>query len=238
MVKKSLKICQLYQKDMNIYGDTGNVLALKHRAEQRGIVVTTTTCEVGEKLETDIDILVGGGGQDSGQSRVEQDLLKKGKLLRGMADDGVPMVLICGLYQLFGHRFVTQEGEDIKGIGLFDLETIASSDRMIGNIVITSQFGQMVGFENHSGKTYLKGAASLGDVVSGAGNNGETGEEGAIYNNAFGTYMHGPVLPKNPRFADHLLLKSLQRKFGISILDPIDDTEELFAAEMASKLPR
>jgi CobQ-like glutamine amidotransferase family enzyme len=234
-----LNIVQLYKKDMNIYGDTGNVAALAYRARARGIEVKTSQWEIGEARPASIDILVGGGGQDSSQLVVADDLQKKSSALLAMRDDGVAMLLICGLYQLFGHRFITQEGDHIPGIGLFDLETKGSSERLIGNVVVTSQFGTLVGFENHSGKTYLgDNTASLGDVIVGGGNNGQMGDEGAIVQNCYGTYMHGPLLPKNPVLADHLLLKALQRKYGTSSLHSIDDTDELRAAEVATKLPR
>lgn len=239
MVKNTLNIVQLYKKDMNIYGDTGNVAALAYRARARGIEVHTSQWEVGEARPHAIDILIGGGGQDSSQLVVGGDLQKKARTLLAMRDDGVTMLLICGLYQLFGHRFITQEGSDIPGIGLFDLETKGSSERLIGNVVVTSQFGTLVGFENHSGKTYLgANMSSLGDVIVGGGNNGQTGDEGAIVQNCYGTYMHGPLLPKNPALADHLLLIALQRKYGTTRLNPLDDTDELRAAEVATKLPR
>lgn len=239
MVKMGLKICHMYPLSMNIYGDTGNAITLKYRLEQRGLGAEMVRCEAGEKLPNDVDIIIAGGGQDSGQLQVEKDLQTKKRQLQDMVDDGVAMLVVCGTYQLFGHRFRTGEGEDIKGISVFDLETIASKERLIGNVVVTSDFGQLVGFENHSGKTFLaEGQMPLAKVVKGAGNNGQTGEEGAQLKNVFGTYMHGPLLPKNPIFADELLRRALERKYGKSQLTLLEDQEEKRAAQIAAKRPR
>jgi hypothetical protein len=148
------------------------------------------------------------------------------------------MLTICGSYQLFGKRFVTLEGEEIPGIGIFDAETIGSTERMIGNIVIKTTFGELVGFENHSGKTHLQsGTDAFGRVSRGFGNNGEDKTEGAQVHNVFGTYLHGPILPKNPAFADHLLLLALKRQ-GIDKLEPLDDSLELNAAADAKRRPQ
>lgn len=157
-----------------------------------------------------------------------------------MAEDGVVMLTICGTYQLFGHRFVTQEQKEIKGISLFDLETFGSDERMIGNVIGESEFGTLVGFENHSGKTFLgEDQKALASVTQGAGNNGESGEEGAVYKNVFGTYFHGPILPKNPVFADELINRALNRKYGQhTLITPLDDVEELRAAGIAASRPR
>lgn len=224
---------------MNIYGDTGNVRALTYRLQQRNIASQVVMCEVGEPLPTDADIIVAGGGQDSGQLVVEKDIIKRRHILKGMASDGVVMLVICGTYQLFGHRFITAEQATIKGVGMFDMETKAGSQRLIGNIIVDSEFGELVGFENHSGKTQLAATqASLGRVVKGAGNNGHDHKEGATFLNVFGTYMHGPILPKNPQFADELLKRALSRKYGDVELTSINDLEEKAAAEIAKKRPR
>jgi CobQ-like glutamine amidotransferase family enzyme len=227
---------------MNIYGDTGNVRTLEYRTSQRSINVKRIACDIGDKISHDVDIIVTGGGQDSGQFVIQDDLLKRKTDLTARIDDGVVLLTICGTYQLFGHRFKTSSGEVIRGISLFDLETKGSEERFIGNVTIATEFGTMVGFENHSGKTYLaSGQAKFGTVLKGAGNNGETGDEGAIKNNAFGTYMHGPVLPKNPRFADELIRRALLRKYGSGseqLLKSLDDLEEKKASNIAAKLPR
>jgi CobQ-like glutamine amidotransferase family enzyme len=237
--KKSLKICHLYPLSMNIYGDTGNAVALAYRLRARGIGVELTLCEAGQKLPHDVDIILAGGGQDSGQLVVEKDLQTKANTLKHLMQDGVVILTICGTYQLFGHRFVTASQQEIKGIGLFDLETYGSDERLIGNVIVNSPFGQLVGFENHSGKTFLASQqAALGKVVKGTGNNGQTGEEGAVAHNLFGTYMHGPLLPKNPQFADELLRRALERKYGESVLNPLPDAEEVRAAYIAAHRPR
>lgn len=240
MVSQEFTIVHLYHQNMNIYGDTGNVITLLYRMQQRNIPIKVVRCEVGEALPKSADIVIAGGGQDTGQLRVEKDLQKKKAQLKAWADDGVVMLTICGTYQLFGHRFVTSTQEEIKGIGIFDMETIGSSERLIGNVVIASDFGELVGFENHSGKTYLAASqASLGEVVKGAGNNGESGEEGARANNCFGAYLHGPLLPKNPQFADELIGRALERKYGSrELLRPLKDEHEYLAAAIAASRPR
>lgn len=240
VANKSLTICHLYDKEMNIYGDTGNVLALKWRLGQRGIGFKLVTSSAGESMPTDVDIIVAGGGQDSGQFKVQSDLEKKSKLLKAMHSDGVVFLAICGMYQLFGNSFKTDEGE-IKGVEIFDMQTIASGERLIGNVTCsTESWGDLVGFENHSGRTTLNDPAqSLGTITKGAGNNGVDATEGCVSINAFGTYLHGPVLPKNPRFADELIGRAMKRKYGKSVqLAQIDDSYSHKAAAVASKLPR
>ena len=150
------------------------------------------------------------------------------------------MLMICGTYQLLGRGFKTADGQMIPGIGIFKAETVASKVRMIGNLVVDSPYGRLVGFENHSGQTKLdSGQQPLGTVVKGYGNNDHDRHEGAVYNNVFGTYLHGSLLPKNPRLADYLLKKALERKYGGPIeLSPLDDELELKAAAIAAKRPQ
>lgn len=238
--KKTLVICHLYDREMNIYGDTGNVLALKWRLGQRGIDTKLVSCGVGEALPNDVDIIVAGGGQDSGQFKVSQDLNNKSRALKTMHGDGVTFLAICGMYQLFGHNFKTNDGE-IKGVSIFDMHTEAGDDRLIGNVSCSSEtWGELVGFENHSGRTYLNDSTqALADVTKGAGNNGEDSTEGCVSLNAFGTYLHGPVLPKNPELADAIITRAMERKYGKSVqLAQIDDSFALKAAAIARKLPR
>lgn len=237
---RTIHIVQLYPKEMNIYGDMGNLLILRKRSEWRELPVRVSIVGIGDKLPNDTSLLIGGGGQDAGQLAIEEDLQGKATTIRHMASDGVSMLMICGLYQMFGHRFVTHEGAGIKGIGVFDMETRASQDRLIGNTIITSPWGELIGYENHSGKTYLaKGAEALGTVKRGAGNNNEDGQEGCRIHNAFGSYLHGPVLSKNPAFADALLGFALEHA-GLSseLLTPLDDSIELRAAKVAATRPR
>lgn len=235
---KEIVIAHLYQKEMNIYGDTGNRLILEKRLQWRGYRTRSLIIGIGDSIPSEVDIIVGGGGQDAGQSKIESDLLKKADKLRSMARDGVVMLMVCGLYQLFGESFTTSEGVVIRGIGVMPHKTIAGHRRLIGNIVVESPFGDIVGYENHSGRTFIdNGAEPLGVVKKGAGNNGKDGFEGCITNNIFGTYMHGPILSKNPLFADELLLRALRRR-GVDEIIPLDDSFELHAASVAMLRPR
>lgn len=230
---KTINIVHLYSHDMNIYGDTGNIIILENRLRWRGIHFKTFQINQGEKLPLDADIIIGGGGQDKGQQAVEKDLINKSRELKAMANDGVAMLMICGMYQLFGDSFITKNKDVIKGACILPIHTEASEERMIGNIVVSTEFGDMVGYENHSGKTYLhEGCVPLGKIVKGSGNNGKDGYEGTRMNNIFASYMHGPILSKNPVFADALLSIALKNK-GKS-LELLDDSLEINAAKIAS----
>lgn len=240
-MKKFLTIAHLYPSEMNIYGDLGNIITLQKRLEWRGFDSKLIAIEVGSQADwSSVDLVFGGGGQDSGQLAMGYDLLRHGEVLRMMAHDGVPMLTICGSYQLFGHGFTTTDGQTIPGIGVFAARTIGGTKRMIGNVVIeTSRFGQLVGFENHSGQTILEGdQPPLGRVITGYGNTPKSGFEGAILKNAIGTYLHGPVLPKNPVLADSLLLAALSRKYDVKILESLDDQLETVAARVAADRPQ
>lgn len=240
MVKRELTIGHLYPKQMNVYGDMGNIITLKHRLQQRDIEFEYLEVDSLETiLEKKIDILIGGGGQDSNQELVQNDLQKYGPELVNQCNDGMVALMICGMYQLFGNKFILSDGSEVAGIGFFNMETRAGQDRLIGNVVIDSVYGKLVGFENHSGRTYLhNGLVPLGKVLKGAGNNGEDGTEGAIHKNVFGTYMHGPGLAKNPQLADELISRALVRKYGTADLAQIDDSIEQRASAVASKRPR
>ena len=221
-----IHILHIYPNEMNTYGDRGNLLTLMKRAEWRGLEPVVHYCHVGDKLPKDINLVLGGGGQDSAQSDIQEDILRIGDQLHELVDAGVPMLMVCGTYQLFGNRFITHDGQEIKGIGIFDVETIGGSKRLIGNTAVeTADFGTLYGFENHSGRTMLlNGQQPLGKVTRGNGNNGEDNTEGARTNNAIGTYLHGPLLPNNPQLADSLLMLALQyQKTGVD-LQPLDDT--------------
>jgi CobQ-like glutamine amidotransferase family enzyme len=225
---------------MNIYGDLGNVTTLVKRLEWRGFPAVVRPVEAGLKFDfSEADIVFGGGGQDSGQVVVGPDLLERGEELRQFVAAGKPVLVVCGLYQLFGRGFTTLEGQEIPGIGVFRARTIGSTVRMIGNVTVQSQFGELVGFENHSGQTILDPEQDeLGYVTKGYGNNSDSRSEGAISNNAIGTYLHGPVLPKNPALADHLVLNALKQRYGTAELEPLDDSLELAAARVARARPR
>lgn len=238
--QKSLTIMHQYPREMNIYGDTGNRLVLQKRAEWRGIAVKVKLVGVDDPVPSEIDIVIGGGGQDAGQGIIQADLQAKAKQLRSMADESVVMLMICGMYQLFGRSFTTSNGEVIKGIGVLPLQTVGGDTRMIGNTVYDTPYGEIVGYENHSGVTTLSDTPlALGAVVRGDGNNGQDGTEGCRVNNVFGTYSHGPVLAKNPQLADELLLLALRRKYGDGVtLEPLDDTSEYGARRTATSRPR
>jgi len=172
---KTINLLQLYPRDMNIYGDWGNTLVLKKRLEWYGYKVNLLEYNPGDKFPTHVDLIIGGGGQDSGQSIIGSDLLAIGDKLKALANDNVPMLMVCGLYQQFGHFFKTRTGEIIQGIGLLDIETIGGDERLIGNIVSQNdEFGLIIGYENHSGLTTLGPKATpLGKVIRGAGNNNQ-----------------------------------------------------------------
>ncbi len=222
---KTINILHLYPNEMNTYGDHGNVLTLVRRCEWHGYDPVVHYHHPGGKLPAKIDVVVGGGGQDSAQSTVQADIVRIGSQLRELAKAGVPMLMVCGTYQLFGHKFVTDKKEEIKGIGIFDAVTIAGSKRMIGNIKFETEFGIIYGFENHSGMTTLaKGQPAFGKVVRGRGNNGQDKSEGARYKNVFGTYAHGPVLPNNPKFVDGLIALAAANAYGEFAPKKIDDS--------------
>lgn len=240
MSTKPIVIAHLYPREMNIYGDMGNIISLVKRLEWRGYKAVVRSVEIGEAFDwSEVDLVFGGGGQDSGQLVVGEDLRGHGPKLRELAAAGLPMLVICGLYQLFGREFVTAAGDSIKGIGVFDAVTTAGSVRMIGNVVVESDFGTLVGFENHSGATVLgDGQAALGRVTKGYGNDPKSRMEGAVSGNAIGTYLHGPVLPKNPALADYLLRVVLERRGEAGELKPLDDALELAAAKVAAGRPQ
>jgi CobQ-like glutamine amidotransferase family enzyme len=213
---------------MNIYGDRGNVLTLAQRARWRGIEPEVREVGIGEPVPAETDIFFFGGGQDQEQIAVSRDLQgTKGVAIKTAIEDGAAMLAVCGGYQLLGHEYRPHNAPPLPGIGLFDLVTEAGSERFIGNVVVESEFGDLVGFENHSGLTYLGSTAKpLGRVRVGRGNNGRDGTEGAIYQHAVGCYLHGALLPKNPVFADWLLAAGLRRRYGTADLPPLDDTLE------------
>jgi len=225
MTARPLRLVQLYPTEMNIYGDHGNRAVLLRRMALYGFSSEFSGFEPGDDggVLAAADLVLGGGGQDSGQVRVAADLRRVGAVLRERAEAGVPMLLVCGLYQLFGHGFRPLEGEPLDGIGVFDAQTVAGPHRLIGNTTTTTDLGQLVGYENHSGLTTLNaGQAPLGRVMAGAGNNGTDGTEGARTRNAMGTYLHGPVLPKNPALADELLRLAARVRHGIEVLTTPD----------------
>ena len=230
-----LKICHLFPDILNLYGDRGNVICMRNRLNWRGIDVSVEGVSIGQKLRaSDYDLFFIGGGQDFEQEVLLSDLKgEKTAEIKAAVNDGKTFLAICGGYQMLGSYYKTWDGQQCDFIGALDLYTIGHKDRMIGNYMFTCDElgGQtVVGFENHSGKTYLgSGLRPIGKVLAGSGNNGEDGMEGARYNNVFCTYSHGCLLPKNPILADHLLKTALEHKYGSVELSPLDDTIELNA---------
>lgn len=224
-----LRICHLYPDVLNLYGDRGNVLTMKKRLEWRGIGCTVTELPIGERQPlSKFDLLFVGGGQDFEQGLLLDDLRSgKGEDIKAAVADGLTFLCICGGYQLMGRYYETHTGEKFSFLGALDLYTVGAAERMIGNFAFETEFGTVVGFENHSGRTYLgEGVRPLGKVIRGCGNNGADGTEGARYFNCFCTYSHGPVLPKNPGLCDGILLSALSRKYGCASLEPLGDMSE------------
>ncbi len=221
---KQLRLAHLYPKLLNIYGDNGNIITLRKRCEWRDIEVIIDNIEIGDKI-TPHDIYFMGGGQDLQQIEVSKEIQKHKDFLISERDRGAVFLGICGGYQLFGHYYQPSGSERLNGISLLDAYTIAGNKRFIGNVTIKTNIVEpntLVGFENHSGLTYLQGNTNpIGTTVIGNGNNGVDKTEGARYKNVFGTYMHGSFLPKNPHFADYLLELAL----GIK-LTPLNDEIE------------
>jgi len=240
MEKQAITILQLYPKDMNIYGDNGNLLVITKRLEWYGYTPIVIEYNVGDVLPKKVDLVIGGGGQDSGQEIIHADLIKIGGQLQQWANAGVPMLMVCGLYQLFGHFFKTLGGTQLDGIGVLDIETYGTQERLIGNIITHSEeFGDIIGYENHSGQTTLGSKATpLATVIKGAGNNSSGGHEGARYKNVIGTYLHGSILPKNPALADFLIRTAVQKKYGEFSDDLVDDLFADMAREIARNRPR
>jgi lipid II isoglutaminyl synthase (glutamine-hydrolysing) len=245
VTRLSLTLGHLYPDQLNLYGDRGNILVLRQRCQLRGIELRVVGLGIGDALAPDeYDMLFIGGGQDKEQAPVAQDLYDiKGIGLWAAVEDDMPVLAVCGGYQLLAHYYRPASGADMRGLGVFDAWTISRGPRVprcIGDIAISWNGKTLVGFENHGGRTYLGTVRPLGKVLKGYGNNAEDATEGAIYRNAFGTYMHGSLLPKNPHFADYLISLALQRKYKAheleqapladtsawSVLTPLDDTLE------------
>lgn len=228
-----IKIAYLYPELMNIYGDRGNIISLIKRCKWRGINTEITELGIGDRIRSGVfDLFFMGGGQDREQYLVCDDLHNiKGDQIKRDINNGAAALAICGGYQLFGKYYRPFGEDDLPGIEVFDAYTVASDYRYIGNVVLESELTggivSVVGFENHSGKTYLgDGSTPLGKVLFGKGNNGEDGFEGAVTKGAIGTYLHGSLLPKNPAITDYLIKKALSRKYDEVTLSKLDDRIE------------
>ena len=232
-----LNICHLYPDILNLYGDRGNIITMKRRLEGRGIKVNIDECSIGQPLNADkYDIFFIGGGQDFEQEVLLRDLSSgKAQDIRTAVEEEKTFLAICGGYQMLGEYYKTWDCVQLDFIGAIGVHTIGAKERMIGNYMFrtTPESGDtvVVGFENHSGKTYLsEQVAPLGMMLSGNGNNGEDKTEGARYKNVFGTYSHGSLLPKNPVLCDFILQTALNHRYdGAEPLAPLDDTLELNA---------
>lgn len=223
--KGEVHLVHLYPREMSIYGDLGNTRCLAARLSWHGYTPVVHNHHPGAPWPERADLLLGGGGQDSGQVRVQDDLAAQADRLRGLAADGVPMLMICGMYQLFGETFVTVEGERLPGLGILDVTTRGNATRMIGPVVLDTDFGPVVGYENHSGSTVLgEGQQPFGRVRHGMGNNGSDGTEGARTHHVVGSYLHGPILPANPALADGLLEIAARRATGQWVPGVVDDS--------------
>lgn len=225
-----LSIGHLYPKLLNLYGDMGNIIALTKRCEWRGIEVEYDPIGIGDSIK-EHDLYFIGGGQDKQQQEVADELYKNKDFLTEERDKNAVFLGICGGYQLFGHYYQPFEGDKLLGISLMDAYTVAGKKRFIGNVTVETDFltpNTLVGFENHSGLTYLQGDTKpLGRMIVGNGNNGEDKSEGGRYKNVFGTYLHGSLLPKNPNFADYLIELALEKKYGEKFeLKKLDDELE------------
>jgi CobQ-like glutamine amidotransferase family enzyme len=238
-----VRLGHLYPAEMNIYADRGNIAVLERRLAWRGMKLDVTALGIGDPVEPGAhDIYYLGGGQDRDQMIVARDLLAtKADGLRAAVGGGAAMLCVCGGFQLAGHGYTGVDGERMPGIGLLDLDTIAGRGRLIGDLVIDAELDgetrRVVGFENHAGRTRLgPGARPLGRVVHGHGNNGEDGWEGAVQRRVIGTYLHGPLLPKNPWLADRLLAWALDHLTGGPVpLEPLDDAIEERARVVATE---
>lgn len=240
--KYKLIIGWLYPELMSTYGDRGNIVVLQRRCEWRGIKAEVKRLNIGFNPDDlkECDLLFMGGAQDKQQQIVAKDLMKKREELKNMIEKNIPGLYICGAYQFLGKYYKEANGNKIPGLNILDLYTEnpgRAVSRLIGNVAIETKYGKIVGFENHGGRTYLgKSIEPLGSVAKGFGNNGIDKTEGVIYKNIYGSYLHGPILSKNPKFADLLIELALEKKYHSPInLSPIDDSLEANARNAIAK---
>ncbi len=218
---RAVRVVVLYPEVMDVYADRGNLIALRGRAAAHGIGLEVTEIGIGDPMPEEADLVLIGGGQDREQRLVAADLASRRARIREWVDQDAGVLAICGGYQLFGHYYRTAEGEELRGIGVFDAVTVApgeGAERCVGDVLANAHLGglgEVVGFENHGGRTFLGAdGRPFATVEYGYGNNGDDGTEGAVYREAIGTYLHGPLLPKNPALTDRLLLAALRHRYG------------------------
>ena len=238
----NIRVGHLYADYLNIYADRGNMAVLAARAAARGHELDVTLIGLGDPARDDVDLFYIGGGQDREQELVAPDLAGRAEALRTAVDGGAAILAVCGGYQLLGHFYRDLRGVELPGAGLLPLHTVAGERRMIGDVLLDCPWAgeTLAGFENHAGRTILDaGAEALGRVVSGFGNDGESGFEGCRAGHVYGTYLHGPLLPRNPWFADRLLAEALAHRTGAEVeLSPLDDTLEREAFAVAAARAR
>jgi CobQ-like glutamine amidotransferase family enzyme len=245
-VRGKLVVGHLYPDYLNIYADRGNMAVLERRAAWRGIGFDYRTIGLGEAVRPgEHDLYYVGGGQDREQALVAPDLAGKGEPLREAVANGAAFLAVCGGYQLLGRFYRDRSGAELPGIGLLPHHTVAGERRMIGDVLLECELAPgerrlLAGFENHAGRTYLEdGAEPLGRVVAGFGNNGEDGFEGSRLGSAVGTYLHGPLLPRNPWLADWLIARALAHRLGEAPeLEPLADDFESSAAQVSAERAR
>jgi lipid II isoglutaminyl synthase (glutamine-hydrolysing) len=235
-------IAHMYPDLMNLYGDRGNLLCLQKRLEWYGYDCKIKSIHLNDQLDySQIDMIFMGGGSDREQGLVYNDLILKADQLMSQIDQGLPVLCICGAYQLLGKYYKSSDGQVMDGLGFFDFYTTGKKGRLIGNILLESEIGgrksTIVGFENHGGRTYCNDPQlqSMGKVIKGHGNNGEDKREGMWFKNLIGTYLHGPLLPKNPELADFFIQAMAGRK-GIKMERLLDDSIENMAHEQVKKI--
>ena len=233
---RAVRIVTLYPEVMNVYADRGNLFAVQARCSRLGIGCEVLPIGIGDSLPVEADLVLIGGGQDREQRRIALDLLAKGPVLRDWADADTAMLAVCGGFQLFGDFYRTAQGEELPGVRVFDAITVTpapGAPRCIGDVLADAaipEVGELVGFENHGGRTYLgPRGVPLARVRYGYGNNGDDGTEGAVYHEAIGTYLHGSLLPKNPALLDRLSFAALRHRYGA------DATFEFFRDEYAER---
>lgn len=223
-----ITIAHLYPDLLNLYGDRGNIITLKRRLEARGITAKVNQYELNDKIDFEnTDIIFIGGGSDREQLLVCKKLCEIKDDIKAFAEDNGIILAVCGGYQLLGNYYKL-DNETIEGIGLLDICTEQGKGRLIGNIILESELtgGTIVGFENHGGRTFTGNHTVLGKVLYGSGNNDSDGLEGVVYKNVIATYLHGPLLPKNPALADCIIKRAVERKYGSVELEPLDDSAE------------
>ncbi len=240
-----LTVAHLYPKLLNIYADRGNIAVLTWRAAQRGIELTVCSVDEGSALPSDTDLVYIGGGQDRDQQLIAPDIATRGPALSSLIETGCALLAVCGGYQLLGRSYRDVSGREMPGAGLFPIRTQAGHHRLIGDVLLECDFvdgpaRRIAGFENHAGRTALDdGADSFGRVVHGFGNDGQSGYEGCRLGSAIGTYLHGPLLPRNAWLADWLLERALQHRTGETReLPPLDDALESSAQALAGERAR